>query len=80
MIDLNSDLVVGVKVRIGNEVTFEDDGLEPLRRARRAAEECELPLMVHISFGPPEIDGGARVLEARRHAHALLHGSSDEDR
>jgi dihydroorotase len=51
----NSDLVLGVKVRIGNP-GFAPDGLEPLRRARRAADECELPLMVHISFGPPAIE------------------------
>jgi dihydroorotase len=37
-------------------VPFEGDALEPLRRARRAADECELPMMVHIAFGPPAID------------------------
>jgi predicted amidohydrolase len=31
--------------------TVGDNGLEPLRRARRAADECGLPLMVHIAFG-----------------------------
>jgi dihydroorotase len=51
----NSDLVLGVKVRMGNLVPFEGDALEPLRRARRAADECEVPLMMHISFGPPSI-------------------------
>jgi dihydroorotase len=35
---------------------FEGDALEPLRRARRAADECELPLMMHIAFGPPAIE------------------------
>jgi dihydroorotase len=42
-------------VRIGNP-DFAPDGLEPLRRARRAADECRLPLMVHISFGPPPVE------------------------
>ncbi len=54
LVEQNSDLAIGVKVRIGNPA-FAEDVLEPLRRARRAADECELPLMVHISFGPPEI-------------------------
>ena len=55
MVDLNRDLVVGVKVRMGTP-TVGANGLEPLRRARRAAQECELPLMVHVAFGPPTID------------------------
>ncbi len=50
--DRNRDLVRGVKVRMGTP-TVGENGLEPLRLARRAAEECELPLMVHIAFGPP---------------------------
>jgi dihydroorotase len=54
--DRNRDLVLGVKVRMGNVPTFEGDLLEPLRRARRAADECELPLMMHIAFGPPTIE------------------------
>ena len=54
--DRNRDLVLGVKVRMGNVPTFEGDLLEPLRRARRAADECALPLMMHIAFGPPTIE------------------------
>src|SRR5205085_11540255 len=45
-------------------------GLEPLRLARRAAEECELPLMLHIAFGPPEIDD---VLALMRPGDILTH-------
>ena len=56
LVEHNSDLVLGVKVRMGNLVPFDGDALEPLRRARRAADECELPLMMHISFGPPAIE------------------------
>jgi len=55
LVERNSDLAIGVKVRIGNP-SFAEDVLEPLRRARRAADECELPLMVHISFGPPAVE------------------------
>jgi dihydroorotase len=53
--DLNRDLGLGVKVRMGTP-TVGDNGVEPLRRARRAADECALPLMVHVAFGPPSID------------------------
>ena len=50
--------------------TVGDNGLEPLRLARRAAEECELPLMVHIAFGPPEIED---VLALMRPGDILTH-------
>ena len=50
--------------------TVGDNGLEPLRLARRAAEECELPLMVHVAFGPPEIED---VLALMRPGDILTH-------
>lgn len=65
----NRDLVRGVKVRIGKP-TVGENGLEPLRRARRAAEECELPLMVHVANGPPTIQ---EVLELMRPGDILTH-------
>jgi dihydroorotase len=65
----NRDLVRGVKVRMGTP-TVGEHGLEPLRLARRAAEECDLPLMVHIAFGPPGIDD---VLELLRPGDILTH-------
>ena len=58
----NSDLVVGVKVRISTP-TVGDNGVAPLRVARRAAERCGLPVMVHVSDGPPEIDEVLALLE-----------------
>jgi len=67
--DLNRDLVVGVKVRMGTP-TVGDNGLEPLRLARRAAEECELPMMVHVAFGPPEVED---VLALMRPGDILTH-------
>lgn len=47
--------VVGVKARIDRD-RLGTLGLEPLRRAREAADELDLPLMVHISHGPPSSD------------------------
>jgi len=67
--DLNRDLVVGVKVRMGTP-TVGDNGLEPLRLARRAAEECELPMMVHVAFGPPDVE---EVLALMRPGDILTH-------
>lgn len=69
LVDQNRDFVRGVKVRMGLNIVGEH-GLEPLRRARRAAEECDLPLMVHIGFGPPEIEG---VIALMRPGDILTH-------
>lgn len=52
LIDLNRDLVLGVKARVDRH-TLGTNGLEPLRRARMAADRCGLPLMVHIGEAPP---------------------------
>ena len=65
---------------MGNLLPLAGDALEPLRRARQAADECELPLMMHISFGPPTLDEVLPFLMPGRHAHALLHRPRDEDR
>jgi dihydroorotase len=67
--DANRDIVRGVKVRMGTP-TVGEHGLEPLRRARQAAEECELPLMVHIAFGPPNVE---EVLALMRPGDVLTH-------
>jgi dihydroorotase len=66
------DVVRGVKVRI-DRMTVGENGLEPLRRARRAADECELPLMVHIGYGPPKIED---VLGLMRPGDVLTHCST----
>ena len=50
----HSDVVVGVKVRLGYQMVGQDP--EPaLRAARRAAEELGLPLMVHVIDMPRPI-------------------------
>ena len=54
MINLNRDITLGVKARIDQRQT-RGTGIVPLTYAREAADRCELPLMVHISNGPPGI-------------------------
>jgi dihydroorotase len=49
------DTIVGVKVRASGDVVGHN-GLEPVRRARRAAERLRTRVMVHISPPPPELD------------------------
>ncbi len=53
VVNLNRDLVVGIKLRAGRSGGAKD--LEPYHRARRAADELELPIMVHLSTAPPDI-------------------------
>ncbi len=69
LIDLNRDLVLGVKVRIDANTTS-GTGIEPLRRARQAAEQTELPMMVHIGQAPPELQ---EVLPLLRAGDILTH-------
>src|SRR5262249_11545398 len=67
--DANRDLVRGVKVRMGTP-TVGDNGLEPLRLARRAAQECGLPPMVPLAFRPPAVE---EILELMRPGDIVTH-------
>jgi dihydroorotase len=67
--NLNRDLVLGVKVRMGTP-TVGANGLVPLERARQAADECGLPLMVHIAIAPPSVE---EVLRLMRPGDILTH-------
>lgn len=69
LIDLNRDLLLGVKVRIDVNTTS-GTGVEGLRRGRLAAERCALPMMVHIGKAPPEL---SEVLEFMRPGDILTH-------
>jgi len=69
LIDLHPELIVGVKARI-DQSTVGDHGIEPLRRARRVAEQCDRPLMVHIGSAPPTIE---QVLGLMRPGDILTH-------
>lgn len=69
LIDLNRDLILGVKVRIDTNTTS-GTGIEGLRRGLIAAERCALPVMVHIGKGPPEL---SEVLPLLRPGDILTH-------
>lgn len=50
-----SEFIVGLKARISKSVVG-NNGVEPLWKARRLADETALPIMVHIGSGPPPIE------------------------
>ncbi len=75
MIEAYSDLVLGIKVRIDRNTTA-GTGIEPLRRAREAADRVQRPLMVHIGGGPPSLD---EVLELMRPGDVLTHCFTGHD-
>ncbi|MCS7054611.1 MAG: amidohydrolase/deacetylase family metallohydrolase [Thermoflexales bacterium] len=54
LIDAHRDFVLGVKARIDAN-TVGANGLEPLRRARDAADRVGMPLMVHIGIAGPDV-------------------------
>ncbi len=69
MVDLNRDLILGIKARIDTNTTG-NLGLDPLHQAKLAAERSGLPLMVHIGKGPPDVAG---VLDLMRPGDILTH-------
>jgi dihydroorotase len=69
LIDLNRDIVLGVKARIDTN-TVGANGIEPLKRAKQAAERTQLPMMVHIGIAPPAVQD---VLKEMRAGDILTH-------
>jgi len=53
--EANPDVVLGIKARIDSNTT-RGVGLEPLRLARKVADGLGLPIMVHVSTGPPALE------------------------
>jgi dihydroorotase len=54
-VEANRDVILGLKARI-DAGTTRGVGLEPMRLARKLADQTELPLMVHIGKAPPALD------------------------
>ncbi|MBX3063027.1 MAG: amidohydrolase/deacetylase family metallohydrolase [Anaerolineae bacterium] len=67
-ISQNRDIVAGVKIRAGRSGGGVD--LTPFKRARRAADELGLRLMMHISGAPPELE---EVLPFLKSGDVLTH-------
>ncbi|MCC7352378.1 MAG: amidohydrolase/deacetylase family metallohydrolase [Anaerolineae bacterium] len=63
------DRIVGIKVRLSRAFVGEN-GLEPLRRARAAADRLELPLMVHVGNTPAPL---AEILDQLEPGDVLTH-------
>lgn len=61
VVDANRDIILGIKARIDSSTT-RGVGLRPLEIARALADRVDLPLMVHISTGPPTIEEVAKLL------------------
>lgn len=71
----HSDIVVGVKARMGTP-TVGDTGVDGVREAKAAAAELDLPVMVHIGTGPPHID---EVVELLGNGDILTHFLTGQD-
>jgi dihydroorotase len=65
----NRDLIVGIKVRLGYQMVG-DDPVPALRLARKAADELDLPLMVHVIDMRP---GLAWLLPQMRRGDVITH-------
>jgi dihydroorotase len=69
IIEGNRDQIVGIKARIDRNTT-RGTGIEPLNLARDLANRVQLPLMVHIGQGPPEL---VDIIEVMRPGDILTH-------
>ncbi|WP_081666923.1 amidohydrolase/deacetylase family metallohydrolase [Paenibacillus pinihumi] len=67
------EFIVGLKARISRSVVKEQ-GIEPLKIARRLSAGTGLPLMVHIGSAPPAIQEVLRLLERRDIVTHYLNG------
>ncbi len=55
------DIIVGIKARVGPSSSG-DSVIDPLKLALQAADELDLPVMVHVEMPPPTIDEIADLL------------------
>ncbi len=65
----NRDLVVGIKVRVGNKAGG-NSGIAPLDMALEVAEQLGLPVMCHLDFPPPS---RLEVMSRMRKGDVLTH-------
>ncbi|GAA0346211.1 amidohydrolase/deacetylase family metallohydrolase [Oceanobacillus oncorhynchi subsp. oncorhynchi] len=72
----SKDFIVGLKARISSSVVGENN-VEPLKIARAFSKETDLPLMVHIGSGPPDINDVLKLLEKNDIITHFLNGKSN---
>lgn len=75
IVELNRDVIVGIKARIDRNST-RGTGIEPLRRASELASQVGLPLMVHVGLGPPSLE---EIVALLRPGDILTHCSTGHD-
>lgn len=61
IVNKNRDVIVGIKIRAGQSGGGKD--LVPFERARIAADELELPIMIHLSTSPPDVETALSYLK-----------------
>lgn len=62
VVEANRDVICGIKVRASG-VIVGTWGITPAKIAKRVAEICDLPLMVHVGEPPPLIDEVFDILD-----------------
>ncbi|RKP55599.1 amidohydrolase/deacetylase family metallohydrolase [Cohnella endophytica] len=72
----NPDFIVGWKARMSGSVVL-DNGIEPLRIAKKLSEATDLPLMVHIGSAPPRIEDILPLLDKEDVVTHYLNGKSN---
>lgn len=66
-------VIVGIKARMSGSVV-RNSGVEPLRIAKVAAREAQVPVMVHIGNAPPQLNEVLDLLEAGDVVTHAFHG------
>lgn len=74
VIERNRDVIQGVKVRLSRGIVGEN-GLQPLRLAKRASEAVKMPLMVHPGNTPAPLTTILAELQDRDILTHCYHGS-----
>jgi len=72
----HKDFIVGLKARISKSVVG-PNGVEPLKIARKFSKDTDLPLMVHIGSGPPDINDVLDLLEKKDIITHYLNGKAN---
>ncbi|OIK13032.1 dihydroorotase [Bacillus sp. MUM 116] len=73
---VHKDFIVGLKARISKSVVG-PNGVEPLKVARKFSKDTDLPLMVHIGSGPPDINEVLDLLEKKDIITHYLNGKAN---